>query len=66
MYSPEDLKKVTVRKGSGKAHRALQYPNGSVSCVCGCPGTQNGSLANRAAIIAQGWERSNCRKTEGK
>jgi hypothetical protein len=52
-------KQVTVR-ANGKAHRACVSPTGQLEISCRCPGSQNGSLKNRAMIIADGWETANC------
>jgi hypothetical protein len=56
----EKFKKVTFRKGSGKAHRGLLYPNGYLLASCSCPGSANGSLTRGAVIICEGHEKSNC------
>ena len=56
-----ELRRVTFRKGAGKAHRGvIRDGEHRVNCVCGCPGSNNGSLTNGAVIIAEGWEKANC------
>lgn len=63
-YGPDEFKRVTFRKGGGKAHRGLLYMvgpyKGALHATCGCPGSANGSLTKRAFVICDGWERSNC------
>lgn len=53
-------KKVTIR-ASGKCHPAILVDGYLMAC-CKCPGSNNGSLAAKATIIADGHEKVNCRK----
>jgi hypothetical protein len=60
--SEAPLEKVAIRRWSGgKVHRGLRWPNGSWLPVCSCGGTANGSLRNKARVIAEGWEVTNCK-----
>lgn len=52
-------KKITVR-ASGKCHPALDFGYGQPMIVCSCPGSKNGSLANRATKVADGHDSANC------
>jgi hypothetical protein len=57
----EKIDHVTIRRYSGgKAHRGLRFADGSWRPVCHCPGAANGSMRNRARIIAEGWDQANC------
>lgn len=53
------MTKITLR-GNGKCHRAIKR-EGFVSCVCSCPGSQNGKLANQCVEIEDtDWSLANC------
>jgi hypothetical protein len=54
-------KKVTVRKGSNKAHPAFVNDRGSLLIACSCPGAQNGSSRHGMAIICDGWDKVTCK-----
>lgn len=62
----DDMIKIVARIGrSGtKIHPAFatKTPRGYVGLlfVCGCTGTANGSAANRAQIVGEGWELRTC------
>jgi hypothetical protein len=55
----QGMKQATFRK-NGKAHRGIQYEDGTLHASCRCPGSRNGRLTSGAQIIAEGWELSNC------
>jgi hypothetical protein len=59
---PDNWKKITVRKGANKAHRAFLLPNGTVFFSCRCPNTQNGQLDHGLKIVCQGWDQATCKK----
>jgi len=50
---------ITVR-ANGKCHPAVQFEDKYFMIVCACPGSKNGSLANRATKIAEGHQAANC------
>jgi hypothetical protein len=54
---------ITVR-ANGKCHPAMRFADGFVVIQCNCPGSKNGSLANRAVKVADGHESANCRAKE--
>ena len=58
----DDWKKITVRKGANKAHRAFLLPNNSIFFACRCPNTQNGHGDHGSKIICQGWDKATCKK----
>lgn len=56
-----ETKDITVR-AAGKCHPAIQSKDGWIMVVCTCPGSKNGSLANKAVKVADGHDKVNCRK----
>ncbi len=57
----EDPKLITIRVGSGKAHPAIQFQNGTFMVTCRCPGANNGRL-NKGKKVADGHAAVTCRK----
>jgi hypothetical protein len=60
-----DLKKVTIRKGANKAHRAYIVTRPGVKpslmFACHCPGTQAGRALHGQRVICEGWEAATCK-----
>lgn len=43
-----------IGRSGRKLHSAVKYATGYIVITCGCPGTQNGSAANKAQFFAHG------------
>lgn len=54
-------KKVTVRKGANKAHRAWADDKGNLLFACRCPGTNAGYARHGMRIVCEGWETATCK-----